>query len=216
MNPILCLPDASGRFRVSDFFCKLHDSKVFEDVQEETKGLFHGVKQILCAGYLPVQADGTPQPMNVEPTDGSEYHLYLFVLKSYDSDIRMWWYPNRLSFQRGPTASATPVYTSPKCGRGDFLMGVIRRLKQLRHFAVDQQGNELCLEEQLASEAKKQSTKIITSIKLKGIKRYQEVVEESPVLAFQHEKKLRRFIQVVNDKEQRGKEQTNFREIKVD
>ena len=170
MNPILCLPDASGRFRVSDFFCKLHDSKVFEDVQEETKGLFHGVKQILCAGYLPVQADGTPQPMNVEPTDGSEYHLYLFVLKSYDSDIRMWWYPNRLSFQRGPTASATPVYTSPKCGRGDFLMGVIRRLKQLRHFAVDQQGNELCLEEQLASEAKKQSTKIITSIKLKGLR----------------------------------------------
>jgi len=59
MQAVRCQPDSIGRYRLSDFLCELHESKDIEDTWEQATGLFHGVTQILCTGYLPVRDDGS-------------------------------------------------------------------------------------------------------------------------------------------------------------
>ena len=89
MQAITSQPDSLGRYRLSDFLCELHQSKDIEDTWEQAIGLFHGVRQILCAGYLLVRDDGTLYPVNTNVPENQERRVFLFVLKKYDSNVRM-------------------------------------------------------------------------------------------------------------------------------
>ena len=89
-------------------------------------------------------------------------------------------------------------------------------LTQNEYFAVDSEGNELALEEWLAEKKSKQTTKIITQMSRRKITTFKEVLNTAPVMAFHNEKKVRRFIQIINNEHARKVDYPGFRKIRED
>ena len=64
--------------------------------------MFLEKRQIICSGYLPVTEDGTLYPFSsaAVPADNILARV-LFVLKRYESEIRMQLVPREVNFWRG-------------------------------------------------------------------------------------------------------------------
>ena len=107
----------------------------------------------------------------------------------------------------------TPMQTTPKAGRGDFVEAIVRRLSKNEYTAVDKFGNTLSLDAQLAAKIAKKTTKIITSLASRQIRTFTEAMDVAPVLSFYHERKIRRFIEITEKKEKRSIEQIGFHRI---
>ena len=59
----------------------------------------------------------------------------------------------------------------------------------------------------------KNTTKIITSLASRKVRSYVEAMDISPVLSFHHERKIRRFIELAENKDARMEEQVGFRRL---
>ena len=117
---------------------------------------------------------------------------------------------------RGDPPNETVLYTAPRVGRGDFTIAVLRRITNKEYYAVDTFGNDLSLEDWLAAREEKQTTKIITALASRKVRTYTEALEINPVLAFHHGKKIRRFIQIAENKAKREVRRIGFRPIPVE
>ena len=91
-----------GRCRNSVFIVKLNEDIEHETVWNTAKLLFVEKRQIICSGFLPVTADGTLFPFSSAevPADIALARV-LFILKRYDSDVRISLIPRTLNFWRG-------------------------------------------------------------------------------------------------------------------
>ena len=118
-----------------------------------------------------------------------------------------------LEFWRGPRGNATPLFKAPRCGRGDFITAVIEYMSKQPYQAVDSSGNKLSLQEQLAEKYKRLDTKIITQLKSKRLRTFAQAMEVAPVMAFEKEDKIRKFISPVRKKDIRNIQYEGFHTI---
>ena len=182
-----------GRCRNSVYIVKLNKNIEHEIAQNTAKLLFVEKRQIICSGFLPVTADGTLFPFSsAEVLADIAVARVLFVLKRYESDVRISLIPRNLNFWRGEFENnVDEIQTAPRFGRYDFINLVVKRLTQNDYLALDAFGNRLSLEEQMAEKSSGKTTKLITSLLKRNISSFNEVLDENPVLAFHNEKKLR-------------------------
>ena len=91
-----------GRCRSSVFIVKLNENIEHENASNTAKSLFLEKRQIICSGYLPVTEDRTLYPFSsaAVPANNILAHV-LFVLKRYESEIRMQLVPREVNFWRG-------------------------------------------------------------------------------------------------------------------
>ena len=67
----------------------------------------------------------------------------------------------------------------------------------------------------MAEKSSGKTTKLITSLLKWNISSFNEVLDETPVLAFHNEKKVRRFIEIIKNSEKRARRWTWFRDIRT-
>jgi len=95
----------------------------------------------------------------------------------------------------------TGIYTAPKSGRGDFVEKLVEELAKNENRAVDACGNDLSLEPK--EKRSRLRTIVIAQISKRSITSFKEVLQVSPILAFHNKKKVRRFIEIINNEHKR-------------
>ena len=90
-----------GRSRHSCFLSLLNDNVDYETAWGLAQDLYHGTRQIICAGWQPISDDGSLYPLGVNYHVEPEFKVFLFCLKRYESEVKMILYPAQLNFWRG-------------------------------------------------------------------------------------------------------------------
>ena len=110
MQPVRLFPNRGRRYRVGNIISIAKENLDVDQVQGQVKNLFHGRKQFLCVGYLPIYNDGELCTfVNQDSQRGTSDKLVLFVLKKYDSQVSMTFTDETLEFQRGPPNEQTEL-----------------------------------------------------------------------------------------------------------
>ena len=215
MEAIALQADIYGRRRTTNFIAIMDPNLDREEVQEQAITLYHGSRQLLCMGTLPIQANGSLYPFNNAAPANLPLVTVLFCLKKYSSNIRLTIYANNLDFCTGADPDVVMIWSATRIGRSDFILALIRRLMKNPYEAVDSNGNKLSLAAQIAEKTQKNNTKIITELIGQKIRTYQDAKAKAPVLAFYHEVKIRRMIRIAENEEVRNRNQPGFREIQI-
>ena len=208
--------DERGRCRSCCLVALLNEGTDHDTAQEQAKDIFRGKLQFVCTGLLPVRDNGTLYPIRADFPEDAQNRAVLFYLKKYDAQVRIHFHPQRLNFQRGDHNDLSGLWTAPRSGRGDFVEALVKRITKHAYRAVDTFGNELILEEQLAEKNGNRTTRVVTQISKRQITSFNEVLATNPLLAYKDEKKVRRFIQLIDNKHNRFIDFPGFRPISDD